>query len=62
MLDDSLTRDHIIIVRAAGAHRANQPEFAQTLLSTVDDPLARALEVVGMLVQDRRETLEAARR
>jgi hypothetical protein len=52
---DHFTRDHAIVVQAAHAYRNDQPEYAATLLREAADPMRAALDLVGLLMQERAE-------
>lgn len=54
---ESLTRDHTIVVQAAHAYRSDQPLYADNLLARCDDPMHAALELVGLLMEERAEQL-----
>lgn len=58
-----LTPDHAIVAQAAFAYRRDEPAYAATLLEKAEEPLTAALELVGLLLQERAEALaeEAAR-
>jgi len=59
----TLNPDHAIVAQAAFAYRRDEPEFAATLLAGAGDPMRAALELVGLLLQERADQLaeEAAR-
>lgn len=52
---ERFTRDHVLVVQAAHAYRSDQPEYAKTVLREADDPLLAAIELVGLLMQERTE-------
>lgn len=54
---ENLSRDHVIVVQAAHAYRADQPLYAEELLVRCSDPLRAAVELVGLLIQERAESL-----
>lgn len=56
---DTFTRDHALVVQAAHALRSEQPLFADTLLDEAVDPLHAAVELVGLLMQERAERVSA---
>jgi hypothetical protein len=52
------TRDHALVVQAAHAYRIDQPDYARTLLARCGDPLTAAVQLVGLLMQERSELKE----
>lgn len=52
---ENFTRDHVLVVRAAHAYRSDQPLFARSLLAECDDAETAAVELVGLLMQERVE-------
>lgn len=59
---DRWTPDHIIVMRAAGAYRDDQPDFAKTLIETAEAPMVAALELIGVFMQERAEQLSGQHR
>lgn len=56
---EQYTRDHVLVVQAAHALRNDQPSYAMTLLGECDEPLMAAVELVGLLMQERAELVES---
>jgi hypothetical protein len=56
---ETFTRDHVLIVQAAHAMRGDQPDYAKTLLNQADQPLRAAVELVGLLMQERAQIAAA---
>lgn len=54
---DRFTHDHALVVHAAYAMRTDQPMYADTLLREARDPLHAAVELVGLLMQERAENM-----
>lgn len=52
---EAFTRDHALVVQAAYALRNDQPLYSGTLLREAGDPLRAAVELVGLLMQERAE-------
>lgn len=56
---ETFTRDHVLVVQAAHEYRCDRPAYAATLLDQAGDPLLAAVELVGLLMQERAELVEA---
>jgi hypothetical protein len=54
---EHFTRDHAIVTQAAYALRDDLPLYSNTLLAEADDPLRAAIELVGLLMQERAERI-----
>lgn len=52
---EQFTRDHALVVQAAHAQRNDQPLYAKQLLAECMHPLTSAVELVGILMQERAE-------
>lgn len=57
---EQFTREHALVVQAAHAHRNDQPLYAKQLLGECAHPLTAAVELVGLLMQERAERFEQA--
>lgn len=56
---EEFTRDHALVVQAAHAQRNDQPMYARQLLAECTHPLTSAVELVGILMQERAEQQRA---
>lgn len=50
---DRFTKDHALVVQAAHAYRNDQPLYARGLLAECEDAETAAVELVGLLMQER---------
>lgn len=58
MTDYQLSRDAVLVVQAAHAYRTDQPLYARSLLAECDDAETTAVELVGILMQERADLLD----
>lgn len=54
-----MTRDHVLVIQAAHAYRSDQPMYAETILRECADPLHAAIELIGLLMQERAEGMQS---